>query len=151
MTQWRRAALGAKAALGLSICVGAAPLVATEKSSEASYLILSQSTQPKSSGSAQPKSPTQREGVKDATRATEGNVSRQAEISKGATIIWKESSRHVSTVKPQADVLSKFVDGGLRYNFPEKLDGLAISKDGNIVAGWRGVARCTVTASSCAI
>jgi len=65
MTQCRSAALGAKAALVLSICVGAAPLVATEKSSEASSLMLSQSTQPKSSGSAQPKSPTQREGARN--------------------------------------------------------------------------------------
>jgi len=49
-----------------------------------------------------------------------------------------QTGQQVSTVKPQADLLSKFVDGSPRYNFPANLDGLAISKDGNIAAGWRG-------------
>jgi len=140
MTQWRRAALGAKAALGLSICVGAAPLLATEKSSKASYLILSQSTQPKSSGSAQPKSPTQREGVKDATQATERNVSRPAEISKEATIIWKESSRQVS-----ADLLSKFVDRSPKYSFSKNSMALRSQKMGiSPLAGGRPTSSCAI-------
>lgn len=131
--------LGVKAALALSIFIVSASLLATQETREVAYLVLSQSAQSKpDQDQSNRKKLTQREGTKDVVRATSENASRQAEASKGAMVIWKENSRQGPTVKPQADLVGKLIDGDSRTNFSEKLDGLAISADGDIVAGWRG-------------